>query len=208
MTKRSLLLSLLLVAGSLHAQDPAAEADKVNPLIGSLCAGCHNVDGNSALPENPKLAGQIPEYLFKQLREFKSWDGKPPVRENAVMTAMAASLEEADMKAIADFYAAQKLEPSIATNPDTIEQGQRIWRGGIAEKGVPACGACHGPAGSGMPAQFPRISGQHAQYTLTQLQNFRDGGRANDPNQMMRMIALKMTDAEMRAVSDFAAGLR
>jgi len=111
------------------------------------------------------------------------------------------------MQAIANFYAAQKLEPSIAVNPETIEQGQRIWRGGIASKGVPACGACHGPAGSGS-AQFPRISGQHAQYTLTQLQNFRDGGRANDPNQMMRMIALKMTDAEMRAVSDFAAGLR
>ena len=208
MTKRSLLLSLLLVAGSLHAQDPAADEARAKPIVESLCAACHNADGNSALPANPKIAGQVPEYLFKQLKEFKSWDGKTPARENAVMTAMVAGLEEADMKALANYFGAQKLEGSVAVNAATVVAGQKIWRGGIADKGVPACAACHGPAGEGLPAQYPRISGQFAEYTLAQLQAFRDGGRHNDPNQMMRMIALKMTDAEMRAVADFAAGLR
>lgn len=208
MTKRSLLLSLLLVAGSLHAQDPAADEARAKPIVESLCAACHNADGNSALPANPKLAGQVPEYLFKQLKEFKSWDGKPAVRENAVMTAMAAGLEEADMKALANYFSAQKPQGGVAVNAATVVAGQKIWRGGIAEKGVPACAACHGPSGEGLPAQYPRLSGQYAEYTLAQLQAFRDGGRHNDPNQMMRMIALKMTDAEMRAVADFAAGLR
>lgn len=208
MTKRSLLLSMLLVAGSLHAQDPAADEARAKPIVESLCAACHNADGNSALSANPKIAGQVPEYLFKQLKEFKSWDGKTPARENAVMTAMVAGLEEADMKALANYFAAQKLEGGVAMNADTVVAGQRIWRGGIADKGVPACAACHGPAGEGLPAQYPRISGQFAEYTLAQLQAFRDGGRHNDPNQMMRMIALKMTDAEMRAVADYAAGLR
>lgn len=207
MTKRSLLLSLLLVAGSLQAQDQADIA-RAKPIAESICVACHGTDGNSALPENPKIAGQIPEYLYKQLREFKSWDGNPPVRENAVMNAMVAGLADEDMKALAAYYASQELQPETAGNLETIELGQNIWRGGIADKGVPACAACHGPNGSGMPAQYPRISGQFAQYTVSQLQMFRDGGRNNDPSEMMRMIALKMTDAEMRAVADYAAGLR
>lgn len=208
MTKRSLLLSLLLVAGSLQAQDQAADTAKAKQIVETICAACHGIDGNSQLPDNPKLAGQIPEYLYKQLREYKSWDGNPPVRENAVMNAMVAGLDDADMKALASYFASQTLQPEAASNLDTIEQGQRIWRGGIADKGVPACAGCHGPAGTGLPAQYPRIAGQFPQYTVTQLQHFRDGGRENDPNQMMRMIALKMTDAEMRAVADYAAGLR
>ncbi|MFN3987189.1 MAG: c-type cytochrome [Rhodocyclaceae bacterium] len=208
MTKRSLLLSLLLVAGSLQAQDQAADTAKAKQIVETICVACHGIDGNSQLPDNPKLAGQIPEYLYKQLREYKSWDGNPPVRENAVMNAMVAGLDDADMKALANYFASQTLQPEAASNLDTIEQGQRIWRGGIADKGVPACAGCHGPAGTGLPAQYPRIAGQFPQYTVAQLQHFRDGGRENDPNQMMRMIALKMTDAEMRAVADYAAGLR
>ena len=208
MIKRSLLLSLLLMAGSLHAQDKAADIARAKPIAESVCAACHNADGNSSLPANPKIAGQIPEYIYKQLTEFKSVDGAPPVRENAIMNAMVAGLSDEDMRALATYYSEQTLQPEKATNAETVVAGQNIWRGGIAAKGVPACAGCHGPAGAGMPAQYPRIAGQFADYTLLQLQSFRDGGRANDPNQMMRMIALKMTDAEMRAVADFAAGLR
>ncbi|MCV2219273.1 MULTISPECIES: c-type cytochrome [unclassified Thauera] len=209
MTKRSLLLSsLLLVAGGLQAQEQAPDLAKAKQTVETLCAACHSTDGNSQLSANPKIAGQHEDYLYKQLREFKGWNGEPPARENAVMTAMVDSLEEADMRALAKYFASFELQPEPAKSLDTIELGQSIWRGGIAAKGVPACAACHGPAGAGLPAQYPRIAGQFADYTEAQLKAFRDGGRENDPNRMMRMIALKMTDAEMKAVSDFAAGLR
>ena len=209
MIKRSLLLSsLLLVAGSLQAQAPAPDLAKAKQTAETVCAGCHNADGNSLLPANPKLAGQHADYLYKQLREFKSWDGKKAVRENAIMGAMVAGLDEADMQGLAQHFAASTLQPESAKNVATIELGQKIWRGGIPAKGVPACAACHGPAGAGLPAQYPRLSGQFAEYTEAQLKSFRDGVRANDPNRMMRMIALKMTDPEIKAVSDYAAGLR
>lgn len=208
MIKRSLLLSLLLVAGGLQAQDQAPDLDRAKQLAESICAGCHAVDGNSAIADNPKLAGQIPEYTYKQLRNFASIDGNPPVRVNAIMNSMVAPLSDDDMRALAHYYAQQTLEPEVAQNPDTVEQGRAIWRGGIAAKGVPACAACHGPTGAGMPAQYPRISGQFAKYTFTQLKAFRDGDRSNDAAEMMRDIALKMTDKEMQAVADYAAGLR
>lgn len=206
MIKRSLLLSLLLVAGGLQAQDPAL--DKARQTAESVCAGCHGVDGNSALADNPKIAGQIPEYIYKQLRDYSSIEGAAPRRVNPIMNSMVAPLQDEDMHALAAYFAAQELAPEAAQNRDTIELGQQIWRAGIADKGVPACAACHGPSGGGIPAEYPRISGQFAQYTLLQLQAFREGERHNDNNEMMRSIALKMTDAEMRAVSDYAAGLR
>ncbi len=209
MIKRSLLLSsLLLLAGSLQAQDQAPDLDKAKQTAETLCAACHMADGNSQLPANPKIAGQHEDYLFKQLREFKGWNGNPPVRENAIMGGMVAALEEPDMRALAKYFASFELQPEPAKNLETIELGQQIWRAGIASKGVPACAACHGPAGAGLPAQYPRIAGQFAEYTEAQLKAFRDGGRENDPNRMMRMIALKMTDPEIKAVSDYAAGLR
>ena len=208
MIKRSLLLSMLMFAGGLQAQDQTPDLSNAKQIAETVCAGCHGVDGNSQLPENPKLAGQIPEYLYKQLRDYSSIDGAPPARENAVMNSMVAALSDDDRKALGQYFAQQELQPEKAQNVDTIEQGQQIWRGGIADKGVPACAACHGPAGSGIPAEYPRVSGQFAKYTLTQLQGFRDGIRHNDANEMMRSIALKMTDAEMRAVADYAAGLR
>lgn len=208
MIKRSLLLSLLLVAGGLHAQDQALDMTRAKQFAESICAGCHAIDGNSVIADNPKLAGQIPEYTYKQLRDFSSINGNPPARVNAIMNSMVAPLSDDDMRALAHYYAGQKLQPEAAQNPDTVEQGRDIWRGGIASKGVPACAACHGPTGSGMPAQYPRIAGQFAKYTFEQLKAFRDGGRANDPAEMMRDIALKMTDKEMQAVADYAAGLR
>jgi cytochrome c553 len=209
MIKRSLLLSsLLLVVGSLQAQDQAPDLDKVKQTAETLCAACHMADGNSELSANPKIAGQHEDYLFKQLREFKGWNGNPPVRENAIMGGMVAGLEEADMRGLAKYFASFELKPEAAKNLETIELGQQIWRGGIASKGVPACASCHGPAGAGMPAQYPRLSGQFADYIDAQMKAFRDGVRQNDPNSMMRMIAIKMTDPEIKAVSDYAAGLR
>ena len=209
MIKRSLLLSsLLLVSGGLLAQDQAPDLAKAKQTAESVCVACHSADGNSLLPENPKLAGQHEDYLYKQMREFKGWDGAAPVRENAIMGAMVAGLEDEDMKGLAKYFASFELQPESSKNLETMELGQQIWRGGIASKGVPACAACHGPAGAGLPAQYPRLSGQFADYSAAQLKAFRDGGRENDPNRMMRMIALKMTDAEMNAVADYAAGLR
>ena len=209
MIKRSLLLSsLLLVSGGLLAQDQAPDLAKAKQTAESVCVACHSADGNSLLPENPKLAGQHEDYLYKQMREFKGWNGAAPVRENAIMGAMVAGLEDEDMKGLAKYFASFELQPETSKNLETMELGQKIWRGGIASKGVPACAACHGPAGAGMPAQYPRLSGQFADYSAAQLKAFRDGGRDNDPNRMMRMIALKMTDAEMNAVADYAAGLR
>ena len=209
MIKRSLLLSsLLLVSGGLLAQDQAPDLAKAKQTAESVCVACHSADGNSLLPENPKLAGQHEDYLYKQMREFKGWDGAAPVRENAIMGAMVAGLEDEDMKGLAKYFASFELQPESSKNLETMELGQKIWRGGIASKGVPACAACHGPAGAGLPAQYPRLAGQFADYSAAQLKAFRDGGRENDPNRMMRMIALKMTDAEMNAVADYAAGLR
>ena len=209
MIKRSLLLSsLLLVSGGLMAQEQAPDLAKAKQTAESVCVACHSADGNSLLPENPKLAGQHEDYLYKQMREFKGWNGAAPVRENAIMGAMVAGLEDEDMRGLARYFASFELQPETSKNLETMELGQKIWRGGIAAKGVPACAACHGPAGAGMPAQYPRLSGQFADYSAAQLKAFRDGGRDNDPNRMMRMIALKMTDAEMNAVADYAAGLR
>lgn len=203
MIKRSLLLSLLLVGGSLQAQEQAPDLAKAKQIAETICVACHAADGNSQLSANPKIAGQIKEYLAKQLTEFKSG-----ARQDPAMSAMAGLVADEDIAAVAQYYASQTLQPEPTKNLETVELGQKIWRAGIADKGVPACAACHGPTGSGMPAQYPRLSGQFAEYTTLQLQKFRDGGRDNDPNQMMRMIALKMTDAEMRAVADYAAGLR
>ncbi len=209
MIKRSLLLSsLLFVSTGLMAQEQAPDLAKAKETAESVCVACHSADGNSLAPENPKLAGQHEDYLYKQLREFKGWNGAAPVRENAIMGAMVAGLEDADMKGLARYFASFELKPETSKNLETMELGQKIWRGGIIAKGVPACAACHGPAGAGMPAQYPRLSGQFSEYTAAQLKSFRDGGRENDPNRMMRMIALKMTDAEMNAVADYSAGLR
>jgi len=227
MIQRFLIVSLALAAGAMtsplvHANPAAAAPEaaktekapakpdlaKARETATQMCAACHGADGNSAIAANPKLAGQVPEYLHKQLRNFKSVDGKPAERVNAVMGGMVASLSDEDMKALALYYAGQTAKPGQARNQATIELGQKLYRGGDQAKGVPACAGCHGPAGGGLPAQYPRLAGQHAEYTEAQLKAFRAGERGNDANKMMRMITTKMTDAEIKAVSDYIAGLR
>ncbi|MBS0352691.1 MAG: cytochrome c4 [Proteobacteria bacterium] len=211
MIKRSLLLSLLLATGAVQAEEKAsAQPDlaKAKQTAETVCVACHGADGNSQIPTNPKLAGQHQEYLAKQLRNFKSQDGKPAERANPVMGGMAAPLSDDDIKGLAAYFAGQQQKPEAAKNKASIELGQKLWRAGDLKRGIPACAACHGPAGAGLPAQFPRLSGQFADYTEAQLKAFRAGERANDPNKMMRTIALKMTDPEIKAVADFAAGLR
>lgn len=174
---------------------------KATETATTLCAACHGTDGNSAISANPKLAGQHPEYLAKQLAEFKS--GK---RNNAVMGGMAAALSESDMQGLAAYFSGQKPKLSQAKENGKGSLGEKIYRAGIADTKVPACASCHGAAGAGIPNQFPRLAGQHADYTAAQLKIFRTGERANAP--MMMDIASRMTDAQMQAVADYIQGLR
>jgi cytochrome c553 len=209
--KPQVLLPLLLaglMSPVLAAEQAAPAAPKGNAAAGqaigsTVCAACHGPDGNSIGAPNPKLAGQHPEYLFKQMRNFKSSE-----RVNPIMNGMIAAFNEDQMRDLAAYFGSQKQVGDQAKNKDTLELGQKIFRAGLAAKGLPACAGCHGPSGAGIPAQFPRIGGQLSDYLETQLKAFRDGTRANDPNKMMRTVALKMTDAEIKAVADYTAGLR
>ncbi len=178
--------------------DPA----KAQPIVASVCAACHGADGNSVSPAYPKLAGQIYEYLLKQLNDFKS--GK---RQNAIMSGMVASLSEDDMRNLAAYFSEQKIKPGVAQDKDLALQGEKIWRGGVAGQGVPACQACHGPTGQGIPIEFPHLASQHADYIYAQLVAFRSGARANDPGKMMRTIAARLSDQDMKAVAQYVNGL-
>ncbi len=209
------LLTLLctMTAFGVQASDTShavakGDATRGQAVASTVCVACHGADGNSPVSANPKLAGQHSEYLFKQMKNFKAADGKPPERVSAVMNGMIAAYDEGQMRDLAAYFSAQTQKGEMAKNRETIELGQKLYRGGDQNKGLPACAACHGPTGSGIPAQFPRIGGQFADYTEAQLKGFREGVRANDPNKMMRMVAIKMTDAEIKAVSDYIAGLR
>lgn len=198
------LLSSLTYAQGVAKGDPA----KAQQIVIQVCAACHGTDGNSATPVNPSLAGQHPEYTIKQLTNFKAQGGKPPERANAVMAGMVANLSAADMGNLAAYFASQKPRPRAARDPELAKLGQAIYRGGIMAKGVAACAACHGPNGAGIPAQFPRLSGQYAEYTEAQLRAFRIGERANDSNRIMRMVAAKLSDREIKAIAEYIAGLR
>ena len=203
-TGTALLPALVFAQAAPAAKPDPALGDKI---AGEVCAACHGPDGNSTAPENPKLASQHPDYLFKQLSDFKPKEGQTTAaRVNAVMAAFAASLSEADMHNVAAFYAAQPLKPSAARDKDSVERGQAIYRAGIASKGVPACSSCHGPRGEGIPAQYPVLHGQYSDYTSSQLVAFRSGARGN--NQPMADIAGRLSDPEIKAVADYVAGLR
>ena len=196
--------ALVAIGGVAHAQDLA----KAQQVASQLCAACHAPDGNSPASPNPKIAGQISEYLHKQLGDFKAQGGAKPVRESPIMNGMVANLSAADMKNLAAYYAGQKLKPAMAADKELAALGQKIWRGGNAASGVPPCAGCHGPDGAGMPSQYPRLSGQFAEYIAAQLKAFRDGARANDPGGMMRGVTARMSEREIRAVAEYAAGLR
>ncbi|MDR2128727.1 MAG: cytochrome c4 [Burkholderiaceae bacterium] len=205
-------LAALLAASSIvwgipvaFAQQAAVQPDpeKGSASFATVCIACHGPDGNSnaALPTQPKLAQQHPAYLIKQLREFRSG-----VRENAIMKPFADMLTEEDLVNIPAWLTTQKAAPGEAKNAQTVFLGEQIYRGGIMDRNVPACAGCHGPNGSGIPAQYPRVAGQFPEYTEAQLLTFRDGVRKN--NDVMAQVAAKMNDREIKAVADYIAGLR
>ena len=195
----------VILAGSALVAAPLLQAGDISrgeELSGS-CAACHGADGNSDNPEWPNIAGQGERYLFEQLKAYQTGD-----RENAVMAGQVSDLDEQDMRDLAAYYAS--LEPGVAggVDPELRERGEDIYRGGIPDKGVAACMACHGPAGAGMAgAGFPRVGGQHAQYTAEQLRKYRDGDRDTDRNRMMRDVAERLSDDEIEAVSSYLSGL-
>ena len=208
----SMLMAAALAAPALPAfsagETPAAPTKAAKPDLvkgeasyAAVCVACHGADGNSAIPVNPKLSQQHPEYLVKQLQEFKA--GK---RADPIMQGMAAILSEDDMRNVSWWLASKQAKEGFAKDKDLVAMGERIYRGGIQDRNIAACAGCHSPNGSGIPAQYPRLSGQHADYTVKQLVDFRDGKRGN--NVQMRDVAAKLNDREIKAVADYIAGLR
>lgn len=198
--------SVALVAGSAFAADHASQVSppdlsKGEATFSQVCAACHGADGNSGSPANPKLAQQHPEYLIKQLQDYKS--GK---RANAIMTGLASTLSDDDMRNISYWLASKPITPGFASDKEIVALGERIYRGGVAERKIAACASCHSPNGAGMPSQYPRLAGQHADYTALQLTQYRDGIRKN--NLQMSQVAANMNDRDIKAVSDYVAGLR
>lgn len=189
------------VTSPVPAQPAKPDLAKGEASFVAMCASCHASDGNSGTPANPKLSQQHPEYLVKQLQEFKS--GK---RNNAIMSGFASTLSDQDMKNISYWLASKNIKPGFAKNKELVALGERIYRGGIADRQVPACAGCHSPNGAGIPSQYPRLGAQHAEYTVTQLTAFRDGVRKN--NLQMTQVAAKLNDREIKAVADYIAGLR
>ncbi len=212
---KSLLVATLAVSGfaaaSEHAAAPAAKADpaKGATLFDSgdaargipACASCHGAAGNSTIVTNPRLAGQVADYTYKQLVDFTT-----PNRNNPVMTTYAKALTDEEKKNIAAYLATTAAKPGAAKNKDTIDLGKKIYRGGIASLGVAACASCHGPSGAGIPSQYPRIAGQHQDYTVAQLASFKSGARKNSVQ--MSTLAKRMSDDDMKAVADYIAGLK
>jgi cytochrome c553 len=210
---KSLLVASLAfagIAGAAEAQRPAKpDAAKGATLYESgdtarglpACLSCHGANGNSSIAANPKLSSQIEAYTHKQLVDFTT-----PQRVNPVMTTYAKMLTDEEKRNVAAYLAVQKTKQGAAKNKETIELGRKIYRGGIAEKGVAACASCHGAAGAGIPVQYPRLAGQQQDYTTAQLVNFRTGARKNSPQ--MTALAQRLSDDEMKAVADYIAGLR
>ncbi|MBC7699738.1 c-type cytochrome [Aquabacterium sp.] len=208
MKRLSCLIALasmvLTLSGVAHGSESKAVAKPdlaAGEAKAAVCAACHTADGSRGAATYPILQGQHPQYLAKQLTEYKAG-----IRKNAVMTGMAAALTPEDIRNVSAFYAGKKAKDGFAKNQDTVALGEKIYRGGIAKKTVPACAACHGPTGAGIPAQYPRLGGQHADYVKAQLTAFRQGDRTN--NVSMSAIAANLSDKEIDAVSDYIAGLR
>lgn len=216
---KSLLVAALAVSGFVCAaeQQPAhgaaapvkADAAKGATLYDTgdaarslpACVSCHGAAGNSTIAANPKLAGQVENYVYKQLVDFTG-----PDRNQPVMTLYAKMLTDAEKKDVAAYLGTQKQKAGAAKSKDTLDLGRKIYRGGIADKGVAACASCHGATGAGMPIQYPRLAGQHQDYTVGQLVSFRTGARKN--SSPMSVLAKRMSDDEMKAVADYIAGLK
>lgn len=202
---RLLISATTAVSIAAFAAEPATvpqpDLQKGGASFAAVCVACHGADGNAPAPTFPKLAQQHPAYIVKQLQEFKS--GK---RANDVMKGMSATLSDDDARNVAAWLATQKAAPNVAKDKVLIAMGEKIYRGGIADRAIPACAGCHSPNGAGIPAQYPRLSGQYAEYVASQLTAFRDGVRLNSPQ--MTAVAAKMNDKEIKAVADYIAGLR
>ena len=210
----TVLAAVLAVSSAAHAADDKKAPIKADPAKGEAlytngdnarnivaCVSCHGAAGNSTITQNPKLSGQHEAYIAKQLLNFRT-----PDRNNPVMSPLAKALSDEDIHNVAAYLAAQAPKPGAAKNKDTIELGKHIWRGGIASKNVPACAGCHSPNGAGIPAQYPRLAGQHQDYTVAQLTNFRGGARTNSVQ--MTTISERLSDKEIKAVADYIAGLK
>lgn len=210
---KSLIASLLAVCAFASASE-AAKPAKADLAKGEAlytngdsgrnlpsCLSCHGAAGNSTIAQNPKLAGLGEAYLRRQLVGFKG-----PERNQAVMTPFAKLMTDAEVADVSAYLAAQTQKAGAAKNKGIVEAGKKIFRGGIAEKNVPACASCHSATGAGIPALYPRLAGQHQDYTVAQMAGFRAGTRKNSPE--MTAIAARMSDDEMKAVADYVAGLK
>jgi cytochrome c553 len=204
----ALLASFVTVTAAAQAtKDP--DIAKGQALAG-VCAGCHGADGHSSVPNQPSLAGMGWQYTARQLKHFKTGQ-----RDNAIMKGFAANLSDADMKALGVYYASLKPKNLGATNMTLAKTAENLYRAGDATRGIPACAGCHSPSGAGIPGQNPRLGGQHAEYTLAQLTAFKAGARgkaskedAHPNGKIMMSIAAKLTDAEIKALAEYTAGLK
>ena len=212
MIKNTIVLAALALSAPISAEtapDANPAPATVEEIASGICAGCHNADGNSVIPMNPILAGQHAEYITKQLTDFKATESEPAKRNSPVMSSMVAALSAEDMEKLGAYYAKQKTNPSqvAAVDEKLIKTGKILYHGGNLENGVPACASCHGPKGSGIPPRYPALAGQHADYTLAQLNLFNTGDRAND-NGVMEKVISRMSGQEKRAVSAYIATMR
>jgi cytochrome c553 len=209
--KRTLLWAVAIGLPALASAQAPAKPDlaKAQQIVTQVCAACHGADGASPTPANPSLAGMPADYITVQLAHFKAG-----IRQNAIMQGMAATLSDADMVSVGAYFASQKPKLQASRDAALARQGQKLWRGGDAANGIPACSACHGPTGAGIPKNFPRLGGQWSDYTVLQLKAFRAGERGNDAagkdinGRIMAGVARGMTDAQMKAVAEYAQGLR
>ncbi len=205
--KRKMLLAIAaagFAAGAIAATPaPAAKADPVKgkAIVDQVCAACHGADGNSVASANPTLAGQHAKYIENQLQAFKKGD-----RKNPIMLGMATPLSDQDMKNVAAYFSSQKVKPREAADKSQMPLGKKLYLAGNPATKVPACMACHGPAGRGIPDQYPALGSQHAGYVVAQLNAFKAG--TDRKNQIMADIAMRMSDAEMKAVAEYISGLR
>jgi cytochrome c553 len=209
----ALIVTIAIASAAAYGQERAAGAKpdlaKAQQIVTQICAACHGADGNSVAAANPNLAGQDADYITLQLAHFKAG-----IRVNPTMQAMAAPLSDTDMRALGAYYAQQKPKGLAAKDPSLVKSAQKLWRGGDAANAVPACAACHSPTGAGVPKNYPRLAGQYAEYTYAQLKAFKAGERGMDAGgkdvngRVMNAIAKQMSDEQMKAVADYAAGLR